>query len=565
MKLDKNRYISVIFTLMAVFCGIVWAFTNVGYDSEYQIAMAYRLIKGDKMILEMWEPHQTSALLPAVLMWLYLKLFHTTTGIVLYLQICGILIRGGLAFLLYRLLRDAAGKSAAYGMALFYFMVSPKDYALPEFSNLQLWFSTLLLCGLWSYLKRGKRYLLLLAAVWLCLEVLAYPSCAIVLISVIIILVLYAPYKWRDILSFSGVCAGLGLAVAGYFLVTIGPDTLKECIMGMLNLEPTHATSGILKIQSYLWEILEIGIILLAAGVMGWFVSIVLQAVFRRKGVGTSLWFLCCSVVLLVGFFLNILSVENRNAYGIIFLFLVGIGFYHRNILEEKEKKVYVCGSLIGGAGFLATLILTDMGFLNSVPYGILATMMALLPIKRWVDKMTSRHIRKGSYLCFWCLMALLAFRCFYIRIPLTGRGQIGTSFSDMSIVRSGPAFGIVSDEEGVCIQRDSYPEWKEWIRPGDKVWIVGGVVDTLGYLYEDVEVAGPSTMSTPSYSETVLEYWRLNPDKEPDVVVAEGYRGDLVYELLSNPWFLEWLEQEYRPEYVAEGEYWIYYFREAR
>ncbi len=558
MKLDKNRYIYVIFTLMAVFCGIVWSCTNVGYDGEYQIAMAYRLIKGDKMILEMWEPHQTSAFLPAVLMWFYLKFFHTTTGIVLYLQICGMLIRGGLAFLLYRLLKDEVGKPAAYGMALFYFMISPKDYALPEFSNLQLWFSTLLFCSLLSYLKKGKAYLLILSAVWLCLEVLAYPSCAIVLVGVLIILALYAPHKWRDILVFTGICAGLGLAVAGYFLMTIGPDTFKECIAGMLNLEPTHVVSGALKIQSYIWEILEIALILLAVGGVAFLVSIVLPAVFKgKKRMESGLWFLCCSIILLMGFFINILSAENRNAYGIIFVFLVGIGFYHRNCLEKKEKSVYVCGNLIGGLGFLATLILTDLGFLNSVPYGLLAIMLALLPIRK--------KMKNGLYFCFWGFIVLLAFRCIYIRTPLTGRGQVDTSFSDMSIVRCGPALGIISDEKGVCIQRDSYPEWKEWIRPGDKVWIVGGVVDTLGYLYEDVEVAAPSTMSTPSYSEAVLDYWRLNPDKYPDVVVAEGYRGDLAYELLSNQWFLSWLEKEYQPECVMEGEYWIYYFREAR
>lgn len=92
---DTNRFIYAFLTLMAVFCGLVWSFTNLSYDCEYQIAMAYRLLQGDKMFLEMWEPHQTSAFLPAALMWVYMKLFHTATGIALYLQICGICIRGG--------------------------------------------------------------------------------------------------------------------------------------------------------------------------------------------------------------------------------------------------------------------------------------------------------------------------------------------------------------------------------------------------------------------------------------------------------------------------------------
>ena len=568
MELNKNRYIFVIFTLMAVFCGIIWSFTNVGYDCEYQIAMAYRFIKGDKMILEMWEPHQTSLFLPALLMWVYMKLFHTTTGSVLYLQICGIVIRGGLAFLLYRMFREDVEKPVAYGMALFYFMVSPKDYTLPEFGNLQLWFSTLLLWCLVRYLKTEKRYLLILAAVWLCFEVLAYPSCAIVLLGVIVILALYSTHKWRDILIFTGICAGLGLVVTGYFLITIGPDIFRECIQGMLALEPSHVVSAFSKIKNYALEALDISVILLIGGAIGVFISLAVQIAYhgknankadRKKQISLELWLLCCCIILLIGFFCNILSEDNRTAYSILFLFIVGVGLCNQKALNEREKKLYVCGILIGGTGFLATLILTDMWILTSVPYGLLAIMVSLLPFSAKAKKIESKSIGKGLYLCFGCLIILLAFRCFYIRIPLQGRGQICTSFSDMSIVRTGPALGIISDEEGVCIQRDSYPEWKEWIRSGDKVWIVGGVVDTLGYLYEDVEVAGPSTMSTPSYSEAVLDYWRLNPDKYPNVVVVEGYRGEWQYEILANQWFLSWLEEEYQPKSVREGEYWIY------
>lgn len=69
--------------------------------------------------------------------------------------------------------------------------------------------------------------------------------------------------------------------------------------------------------------------------------------------------------------------------------------------------------------------------------------------------------------------------------------------------------------------------------------------------------------MSTPSYNEAVLEYWRLNPDKYPDVIVAEGYLGEISYELSDNQWLLSFIEEEFQPEYVVYGTYWNYYFRE--
>ena len=81
--IDK-KILSAYGILIAVAC-ISLIFTNISYDAEYQMAMAYRMLKGDKMILQMWEPHQTSAFLCAIFMKFYMTLFGTTTGIVLYL------------------------------------------------------------------------------------------------------------------------------------------------------------------------------------------------------------------------------------------------------------------------------------------------------------------------------------------------------------------------------------------------------------------------------------------------------------------------------------------------
>lgn len=571
MKLKNYRLIYIILTIMAVFCGLIWSVTNIGYDGEYQISMSYRLLSGDRMFLEMWEPHQTSAFLPTILMWIYEKIFHTTKGIVLYLQICGILIRGTIAVLLYRIFGRALKKPVAYGMALLFFMISPKDYALPEFANMQLWYSALVFCCLYTYLRSGKRMLLAAAAVFLCLEVLAYPSCLIVYPGIIGLLVCYSEDRKKDILLFTGVCAGLGIITGGYFLLTIGPDIFGRCLEGMLALEPSHTVGMGARILEYLKDVAKVILVFLTVSVGGFGISRILRVIFCRTGkwnntenIGAKrqLWFLCTVGIFLAGFFLNILTAENRTAYSFILLFIVMAGLWNRKVLAGEEKRLYLCLSVIGGLGFLATLILSDMPMFPSVAYGLLAVIAALIPIS---GGEISKGIRKELLFCHICFVALLAFRCVYIRTPMTGRGQICSIFSDLSVVRVGPAQGIITDEKGACIHRDSYPEWKEWIRPGDKVWIIGGVVDTLGYLYEDVEVAGPSTMSTPSYNSAILEYWQLNPDKYPDVIVAESYMGNLAYELQINAWLQSWLEEEYQPEQVIDGIYWKYYFRKKR
>lgn len=554
---------------MAVFCGLIWSVTNMSYDGMYQISMSQRLLSGDKMFLEMWEPHQTSAFLSAALMWIYETVFHTTTGIVLYLQVCGILIRGGIAVLLYRLFKQNLEKSTAYGMALLFFMISPKDFAMPEFSNMQLWYSALLFYCLYTYLQSRKRVFLFVGALFLCLEVLAYPSCLIVYPGIIGLLLHFSPEGKKDSLLFTGVCAGAGLMVGGYFLFTIGTDTLAKCIQGMLALEPTHTIGIYEKLLSYLTDILKTFPIYLAAAIIAFLVSRVFLVIFHKKNMAGDirdkrargqLWLLCFAGILLVGFFLNILSADKRDAYSLILLFITAIGWLNRKGLTKEENVLYYCLSLIGGLGFLATLLLSDMSFFSSVSYGLLAVMAACIPISK---VQCCKEIKQGISICFVCFAVLLAFRCVYIRTPMSGRGQICSIFSDLSVVRYGPACGIITNDEAVHIERDSYLEWQEWIKPGDKVWIIGGVVNTLGYLYEDVEVAGPSTMSTPSYNSTLLEYWRLNPDNYPDVIVAQStYHENMVYELLVNDWLQIWLAEEYQAEDIKEGTYWKYMFR---
>lgn len=568
----KSRPIYAFLTTAAVFCGLVWSVTNVSFDTTYHISMSQRLLTGDKMFLEMWEPHQTSAFLSAGLMWLYETLFHTTTGIVLYLQVCGILIRGTVAVLFYRTLRTELEKPMAYGMALLFFMISPKDLALPEFSNMQLWYSALLFCCLYAYLRRGNRFLLAAAGFWLCLAVLAYPSCLLLYPGIIGLLACLSENRRADILIFTAVCAGFGAAMGGYFLFTLGPHTLLQCIRGMLALEPSHTVGISRKLFAYLKDAVRVVPVYLTAGLLAFCLSRFLQAASSvtaeesKESAGQKrlqLWLLCSAGIFLAGFFLNILSAENRAAYGLIFLFVIVLGLRNKSALTGERKKLYLCLSVIGGLEFLAALLLSNLPLLSSVPYGLLAATAAMLPIER---SFHSHRAKKAGRVCFVCFVMLLAFRCVYVRTPLTGRGQICSVLSDLSMVRVGPAWGIISNEEGVCIERDSYPQWKEWIRPGDKVWIIGDPANTLGYLYEDVEVAGPSTISTPSYSSSLPEYWRLNPDKyPPDVIVAESYLGQPAYELQNNAWLQSWLEEEYRPELIVDGTYWKFYFKKAR
>jgi hypothetical protein len=132
-----------------------------------------------------------------------------------------------------------------------------------------------------------------------------------------------------------------------------------------------------------------------------------------------------------------------------------------------------------------------------------------------------------------------------------------------MSLIRSGPEKGMITDDAAARKQQISYEEFKAFVPKGSKIWIADGVVDTLGYLYDDYYVATPSSISDPKYLPGYENYWRENPDKTPDVIICGAYNGELSYDLLSNEWFMYYLENVYKPARYTDGVFWRYYYKE--
>lgn len=80
------RLLRNLLILGSILAAIKLIFVDYTMDEEYQIVMAYRNLQGDTLFGTMWEPHQTSAFVCAVLLRLYTAITGTTTGVVLFLR-----------------------------------------------------------------------------------------------------------------------------------------------------------------------------------------------------------------------------------------------------------------------------------------------------------------------------------------------------------------------------------------------------------------------------------------------------------------------------------------------
>lgn len=564
MALTGKR-IRLCMLLAAIGLSIKYIFVDFGIDAEFQISMAYRLATGDAMFKEMWEAYQMSAFLCAFFIKIYLAIFKTTTGIVLYLQIIGALIDWGVAYLLYRTVsKYLNSKNVGFAMAWLLVVVSPKDVPLPEYANMQIWFSLILCITIFLYYKTKSKILLVISALSLCAAVLSYPSC-LLLVPGVAFLFLYKGEK-KELFWFLAVCAATGVL---YLCVTMRNITLEEFgifFENMLAMETSHAIGVGEKFLAYLIDAGKIALLLAIAYLIAYGIAKVMG--MKKKNIGDKQAYtmladimFCLLVMLISLYMIPNWRVYNRYSYTVLFLAVIVIGMRYARKLSGDKLYFYYCGTIISVLNFLATLILTDLELLGSVPYLLIAVAFAFLPISEaWKDadeKVLSNAMKR---LVLICGVFLLAFRNVYIIRPMYL--QANTIFDIRGIVKEGPAIGIISEYMGPYMQNASVEEWEQYVPDGSNIWLIGDPLDTLGYLYADTNIAAPSTVCTPGYNESVLEYWKMNPDKYPDVVIASCWYGTLNSELVNNEWIMNWLEEEFQPSHYVDGKYWRYYYK---
>lgn len=565
-RLCNKNIIRTIMIFVAVALNVKYVFVDFGIDAEFQITMSYRLAEGDSMFKEMWEPHQMSAFLCSFFEKIYLELFQTTTGIVLYLQVVGVLLDAAIALGIYRVVsRYLNCKGVAFGMAWVFMIVSPKDVPLAEYANMQIWFSMLLCLTMFIYFKTTQKRWIILAAFCLCGVVLAYPSCLVLLPGVIYLLCYCKDRKGMLILvSVCFVCAILYLGII-FCQMPVGDFVLY--LEKILAIETAHDTGIWAKSVNYLKQFSEIAFVVVAAYGCS-FGLIRLWYVKKRK-----LWCKAEAAVLIDKTFYSILLLISiytvfcwqryvRYSYSLVFLAIIIIGARYSRRLSGDKFYFYLCGTVISLLQFLATIFLTNLELIASVPYLLIAVIVAFLPISEVmsVRKEVAGHGRAMAVIL--CVSGFfLVFRNIYIIRPMNG--DVSTIMKIAGIVKEGPAKGIISEYMGPFMQNETIKEWEQYIKDGDSVYLIGGSLDTLAYMYTDTVVAAPSLISTPGYNENILTYWEVNPDKYPDVIVASCWYGTTNDMLTEESWIMTWIEEEYRPAYIVDGKYWRYYFRE--
>ena len=176
-----KRLLSAAVVLLAAAAMLHTLFVGLEIDEEYALSLGFRLVRGDRLFYSMWEPHQLSALPPALLIAAYTAVTGTTTGVLLFVRVTMLVVKAVLSVWFYRSLRVSLWGRCAFLLALAVLAFTPKWFLGPDYVSQQFHFTLAAFLFLYGYYAPGPRqyrglWRVAAGGVCACLSFLAYPQ-----------------------------------------------------------------------------------------------------------------------------------------------------------------------------------------------------------------------------------------------------------------------------------------------------------------------------------------------------------------------------------------------------
>lgn len=556
----KINYIRIMALCLWVIGAVKVLFVGYDMDEQYALAMSYRMTQGDFLVYNMWEPHQTSGFLMTLFMFPYLMITGGTTGIALYVRICGLICHTVIHGLLYRTLCTYLQKDHSLLVCGISFFALPKLMFLPEFANMQIWFLLLTCICLLKYYgtesvkeSRGNIWFLIMAGFFTAMEVLTYPSTIFVFATVLIFIVIFRCRKTllKDLAAYILPCIVSAGVFFGILLSKIPVSDLKF-LLGQVMSDGSHSTTAGEWIVRHGLSMLKILGFLAVYAVVATVIYFIVKKIRKNLDI-KLLWSKLWITTALVGQVLiwlfgsdypNFPSVEYMMVPMLLIPAIIG--------KKRKKSPVWAFLVVVPFMAFPGVLLFSNHPMMASLPFlgpcvaGILALPeMGALFNKEEVEK-THKFLSIKAVLFLWLVIMIFG-KCYMMR---TSQGTHYTLLDETSLCRQGVAMGLVSDTASAERNRDVNNLIKEALPEGAKVFYIGKCPDV--YLQNDMEVCTPSTISTPTYDDNVYVYFDLYPEKEPDYVVIDS---GFTY-LPEGEWARNYLAEHYEETPIAENLY---------
>ena len=554
--MKKSRIIITLLFIATMIVNIKSVFADYCADSGYAVAMAQRMADGDGLLIRMWEPHQTAAFFMAGLMRIYETLLGTRDGIVIFLNFTNVFLFLFLALLFVRTFSKYISKEAAELIGILILILRPKMVQTPDYANLCILFSSLCFLFLVRFFLETERVRdLILSTVFLCLNILAYPSFVILYIGMLVALVKYSKKRLRDILIVTGICGLLGLGYAGNLIYKLGLEGTIQRVLLIIKGD-SHSREAIYEGFRYYKETLAGVVTLVLSVVTARIIAAILKYAGKKKEVDKTF---ILSIVLtlfiilervMAPTLLQDISSADWAVDKIILIGIIALGFFGYKYLSDEQRTIYNTAMLTEACTLIAVISLTNLPLITVFGYthvAVAASFMAL-SVKRNQEAIIIKG--KEVYKPFSCL----AISC--VLVMIVSQGILNIDRLE-NYVRTGPLKWCITTLEECNKNRISVEEWARNVLDSDKVLIAQEYgIDPIYYLLSKATIAVHSTISTPTMGEELEKYWITYPDREPTIIAIPCWEGK------EDRHIPEWLSEKISKEYnlVEAGTYWNFY-----
>lgn len=522
-------------------------FIGADTDEGYGIMVGYRLAMGDRLLLDMWEPHQTSAIFTALFIAPFVRLTGGVNYLNLFLRVVFFPIQAGVSVFLYKTIRKAAPQvdaSVSALMGLLYYVTTPKSIFIPEYSNLHNWFFALMILCMVCYLTgEGRLRWLVFSGIFMTCDVLAYPSMVLVFLCCMGFLLLRkSARKGREVLAYLLPCVLSAGAMFGYLLTYMTPQTMLQMVGEILG-EGSHQTSAAEKLLDWGKSLGETLLILLAAlliaGLIRWLVEKKMKKQLPELLRAPGMLFFLIVFVIQIGFWLFSSFNAIYPQLLLMALSLEGIYIYLR---KDRAETLFFRWILLVFVNYFAVLLLSNWEPMLLNTYLILGAEAGLAVLSGYWQK-TSAYGKKALQVLCLCLVLGNAFSYTYL---ILGSQEYHASVirNVRGINRKGLRAGILTDYMTAYRYNNNMEIWQEAVPDGSTVLYVGP--SQFYCMLGEHTQASPDTICSMIYDERLLDYWELHPERYPDVVVFESSYGDIRQEGDNFIW--HWLMEDFQP-----------------
>lgn len=606
----------ILLSLLAI---IKTIFVSFDIDEGYAIAQSFRMAKGDRMLAELWEPHQFSAYLSAILIKCYLFLFHTTDSIVIFLRIAGTLIHLLIGCFLASTLKKQFSKAGIIAVLFLHINFLAKWIAIPEFELMSYWILILTGCCMIRYYFNNKKPIwLILSGFLLILQMLNYPTMAI-LFPVYFAGMFFVNKQIRpkEILLFGGSFLFFGLFFLAYLFSYLKPDEFFQNLNYMMS-DPSHVTRSFgERMGDFGLEFLADLLLMTAIFGLCLGISVLICKLSSKKNPAYFNKINLCSLSFTLGTvglclimgILCLVSDENqfflqeRYLYltiGAIVLFAVkqkkkvqsdlpNNSSDQQDFSMDAKKLGFLFFILPSIGAFFASLLLTNMSVNVSYTRLFPAVLMFILYLDGSRESLTdsvnslrnpknpanssrdfvisdhsgnsgnSNKINRVLFIC--CFAALLCslLLCKLVLVRVTGCNGV-TIRAPYTRIENGPLKGVRILSEYAPAYESNCKLLSEHTDETDQLFYFG--CETILYLCSEAEPATASVQGTSVFNQTFLDYFTLHPEKFPSVIAVDNrfeevevYRYSYENDIVKN-----WILNQYPYTAIVEGEYMTLY-----